>query len=253
MSIVVIAIDPLSIKKTIKRANAYGFDYDVTLSNEDYSIYVFLRLGVLFYNLTVTLFLSVILLFISFTLYQIKNLQVTMIELLNDDRLSGNQYKLYKNQVLKLMKQSYYPMQVLTLVAFINLIAGMFWIWYEHYAYITMQGYSYSDMVYYNFVVLPLLLKEIVFFFAILLNAASINSLNDKLLNSLASMCWKVFHDKDKYNLYSAMYIDSTQYPINFSLLTLKVKKRQIVFVLIGYLLYTLIFFMRIKSSVVSD
>jgi hypothetical protein len=133
MVLLVIVIDPIFMTR-----NVYNdFDDDdylkktgiPTYSNYAFSIFT----GNLFLNLSVTCYLTVMMLFTSLSLKQINHLLMYVIKMIDTNTLVTDHYMDAKDKIISLKNGSYLSVQLLTITAAINVIAFMFSIWFHSY------------------------------------------------------------------------------------------------------------------------
>jgi len=163
MILVVIIIVPIVMNKKYYD-NHFGIFYQNTNDKskfglQNYSMYVFnISMRFLFLALSITCYLTIVMMFISLTLQQIEVIQSEIIIMLEDDTLTCEQYMIAKNKIIYLRNESNLSTQVLTITAALNIITFMFMIWYNHYHY-NLNQYQHSTMILYDFFQLPALLK----------------------------------------------------------------------------------------------
>ena len=215
--------------------------------------YKFNNLSLLFYNYAVTCYLTLVMIFTSLTLRQVESIQGSMIIKI-DDSLSCEEYMIEKEKIKYLYTESYYSTQILTLVAFFNVLVFIFFIWCNRYELINMSAvwasYSYKDMVAYDFLFASYYFKEIVFFYYILFKVAAINDLNDILTERLANKCWQLGDKSSDVNQYMLMYQNSVTFRIIFKLGTLVVRKDKLLLTILGLITYSIGIFSHAKSSI---
>jgi len=164
MILLVIVIDPLSISKKTYDVNSGGVDddYRIKYGVQTYARYAFFQLTTnLFYNLSITCYLSIVMLFISLTLSQVKLMQNDTIISIDDDKLTCDQYMITKDKILYLQSESYLATQILTISAGINVLTFVFTVWLFHYNYKHYQNtlFTYKEMLFLDFDEVPYLLK----------------------------------------------------------------------------------------------
>jgi len=159
MALLVITIDPIGFTHKSYESYVSQFDDDflTKTGQQTYSLYVFSRFSILFLNLSVSAYLTVVMMFISLTFKQVTFIQESL--MLDSDKLSCNQYLEAKMLILQLKNASYYSTQFLTFTALVNIVAFMFFLWFNHKIFIS----SYPDMILYDVLLLPLLFKGIIF------------------------------------------------------------------------------------------
>jgi hypothetical protein len=158
MALLVITIDPF----TMTRSTYKEYDDDEYLTNtgqHTYPLFAFCQFtNNLFLNLSVTCYLTVMLLFTSLSLMQIKTIQQHMIEMIDTNTLITDDYMDAKDEIMSLKNGSYLSAQLLTITAGINVVAFLFFMWYNSYYHIS-GAYTYGDMILNDFVAFPYLLK----------------------------------------------------------------------------------------------
>jgi hypothetical protein len=164
MMLLVIIINPLIINPTKYEVKFLDKDDDSVkkrLGAQSYQLYAFRNTAFLFYNMAVTCYLSVTLLFFSLTTKQVELLQWEMIDVAQKRLLSMSTYRALKDKILYYQNESYYSTQVLTFTAGVNVIVLIFELWYNYYRFVTLsdQGYTVGDMLTVDFTQLPFLLK----------------------------------------------------------------------------------------------
>ena len=219
MVLLVILIPPIVISPSSYIADYAGYDdYKQAYGLETYHRFAFYNVSILFYNLAMTSYLSLIMLFASFQIKWIQNIQVDMITSLDfDDSLSIENYKDFKNNINKLLDGNRIfvrffrifgingldVIQFLTLTASFQVLVFLFWIYTHWYEYLQNKSSQYTReyMVKNMLLAVPYLLKgkitsviytyhhhhhhkfiENVFLFYVLLNAAAINE-NKQIFN----------------------------------------------------------------------
>ena len=218
--------------------------------------YKFNNFSLLFYNYAITCYLALVMIFTSLTLRQVQSIQSSMIIKINDSvsMLSCEEYMIEKEKIKYLYSESYYSTQILTLVAFFNVLVFIFFIWCNRYEFINKSAvwasYSYKDMVVYDFLFASYYFKEIVFFYYILFKVAAINDLNDILTESLANKCWQLGDKSSEVNKYMLMYQNSVTFRIIFKLGTLVVRKDKLLLTILGLITYSIGVFSHAKSSI---
>jgi len=156
--LLVIVIDPIYMTRSV-----YNYfdddDYNKKTGIQTYSLFAFnVFTGNLFLSLSVTCYLTVMMLFTSLSLMQIRHLQEYVINMIDTNTLITDHYMDMKDKIISLKDGSYLSVQFLTITAAINVIAFMFNIWYNSYQYFE-SFISYGDMLFYDFSLLPFLLK----------------------------------------------------------------------------------------------
>jgi hypothetical protein len=107
-----------------------------------------------------------------------------------------------------------------------------------------------------DLVILPYLLKEAVFFFYVLYKAASINSLDDKIKSSLVKRCDELTisgkesdHVQKHHLTYTSLSLNSIIFPIEFTLLGRRITRNDVVFSIIGTILYTISMIIKVNRT----
>jgi hypothetical protein len=157
MALLVITIDPFGMT----RGNYKEFDSDYLskTGQQTYPLYAFSSFtNPLFLNLSVTCYLTVMLLFTSLSLMQIKTIQQHMIEMIDTNTLITDDCMDAKDEIMSLKNGSYLSAQLLTITAGINVVAFLFTMWYNSYNHIS-GAYTYGEMIFYDFRAFPYLLK----------------------------------------------------------------------------------------------
>jgi len=226
MVLIVITIDPSVINESGYEAYINASSTNTSLDT-NYRLYCFNFVTNMIYNLAATLYLSVVVLFTIISLKQVQSLQHDMIHSLDQEVLSTEQYSTIKEKIILLQKESYYSTQVITLVAGFDIIIEMFELWINYYNYqnYSDEGFTYGEMLRYDFRTLPFYLKDILFFFYVLWFAASINSVHDQFRATISTKCWKYRDNQKLFQQYSAMYFDCLEYPVVFRLGPFKVRE----------------------------
>ena len=95
-----------------------------------YSVYVFQQVICdIFYDLAVTCYLTVVMLFTSLTLKQVEIIQQDMIISADEHKINCKQYLLAKEKICYLQKESFWSTQILTFTSGLNVLSLMFQIW----------------------------------------------------------------------------------------------------------------------------
>jgi len=177
MVLLIAAIDPISMTRSWYESE-FVDHYDDGHLNEygeqTYPLFVFNRFTVnIFFNLSVTCYLSVVLLFTSVTMKLICICQGNVIQIVNaKSSFELDKYMAVKQRITSLKNGTYFSSQLLTFTASINLITFIFVLWFNHYVFIktassnsidddSSSAYSvdYSAMLTHDFIQLPYLLK----------------------------------------------------------------------------------------------
>jgi hypothetical protein len=224
----VIAVDPLSI-----REDYYLTSYTTTKSlyaYPTYPIYQFYVITSLFYNLAVTTYLTVTMFFLSLALSQIQALQTKIIDAVKADTISLSSYFKAKSIVKNLHEGTHEVMEKLALAAFINKLTWLFVVWLYQYEASVDPDFTAADMFLSDLLLGPYLLKEIGFFFYIVLKAAVQNTLQAELVkaavtkhNDLIGIDLEqkdVLEDLKHRDIYKTIYMDSMRYVNKYTILT---------------------------------
>jgi hypothetical protein len=94
MALLVIIINPININRT-----SYDAYYHLQLVERTYSLFAFQQATLLFFNLAITCYLTVILIFISLVLSQVTSLQEDIINAVDANTLTCNEYSMKKNEI----------------------------------------------------------------------------------------------------------------------------------------------------------
>ena len=152
--LLIAAIDPVSMTSSWYESE-FVDHYDDGHLNEygeqSYSLFVFNRFTVnIFFSLSVTCYLSVVLLFKSFSMKLICTMQADAMKIINTDKFELDKYLAVKQKIISLKNGTYFSSQLLTFTAAINVITFMFLLWLNHHKYIkATNGNSYDDDNYY--------------------------------------------------------------------------------------------------------
>jgi len=239
MALLVIAIDPISMTRSWYETelvdNLDDGDLD-EFGEETYSLFVFNRFTtILFFNLSITCYLSVILLFTSLTMMHINAIQEEVVSIVSasSSNFELDKYLEAKTKITSLKNGSYFSTQLLTFTAAINIICFMFQLWFYHYSFNMTRTdnnddyvarLNYSEVLVVDFYLLPYLLKgsnipatiiitiitvivnismtiittiEVLFFFYTLYRASAINTLHDKIVDIANDKYWEI---SQRYN-----------------------------------------------------
>jgi len=162
MALLVVTIDPFFMTKSIYPdiISSNNDDYNMKLGLRNYSAFVFNGFTTnLFLNLSVTCYLTVMLFLTSITLKQINTLQENIITMIQSNTLKSNKYIEIKEKIITLKNGSYFSTQLLTFTAGINIVCFMYQIWVSSYNYRINKSIGYKEMIFFDFTLLPLLLK----------------------------------------------------------------------------------------------
>ena len=110
MALLVITINPINI-------NIISYDafYDTQFILRTYSLFVFQQVTLMVFNLAITCYLTVALIFISLVLYQVKSLQEDVINAIDSNALTCNQYAQKKAEIIHLQTESNLSLQIVTI------------------------------------------------------------------------------------------------------------------------------------------
>ena len=176
MTILVIAINPISMTRSWYETEVFtNNNYDdgelSEFGDQTYSLYVFRRFTYsLFFNITVTCYLSVMLLFTTLTMMHINAIQKEVMTIVStvSNSFELSRYLEAKGKIVSLKNGSYFSIQLLAFTAAVNVIAFLFQLWYLHYSVIKSVSGSNDDdayvnnyigMIIYDLSLLPFLLK----------------------------------------------------------------------------------------------
>ena len=162
MTLLIIIINPLDISHSKYESSFVGKEnLKKTFGEPTYSLFVLSHVSILIFNMAITCYLSVVMLFMSLTINSIILKQQSIIDSVEENRLSPALYMLQKEKIMGLQNESYYSSQLMTLSACLNVFLFLFRLWYFHYQYSTYsnQGYTYETMIIDYFKLLPFLLK----------------------------------------------------------------------------------------------
>lgn len=235
--------------------------HDDTIRNKSeyltYSLFVFGTVSnYIFLNVCEIGYTAIAVLVFSLKLEQIQLLQQTIISSIEQNTLTAENYYQDKDHIQHLQTSTYFSIQVLTIVAGINWIGIMVSFLSFHILYTLDIGYSYNDMILDDLVILPYLLKEAVFFFYVLYKAASINSLDDKIKSSLVKRCDELAisgkesdHVQKQHLTLTSLSLNSIIFPIEFTLLGRRITRNDVVFSIIGTILYTISMIIKVNRT----
>ena len=243
MSLLVVICNPINMSISIYEK---GYHDD----EPHYSEFLFQQITLLFFNLATTCFLTVLMFFTSISLKHIKVFQEDVIAAIDGDMLTCSKYISIKEKIVDVRSEFYLLIQILMITAGVNIIAFVMeaTVYYNYY---TEIGYTYKDLIRSLVHMIPYLLKEIVFFFYILLIVASVNTNSNNLLYKLNTKCWKL-KKEDKsviLNDYVVMHLDAQSYPIEFKLGPIEVRRERILLTLATLVAYSLYILIRIRKA----
>ena len=128
MALIVVIIDPFSVPIN-RRNKKYNVMDDIVLKYPN-PVFTFYELTTnLYFDLAVTSYLTISMLFISLTIKQVSSIQTDVLNAMNDNKLSCDLYMTAKKKIKYLLSESFYSIQLLTIVAGINVLIFMFYIW----------------------------------------------------------------------------------------------------------------------------
>jgi hypothetical protein len=142
-------------------------------------------------------------------------------------------------------------MQIVMISGGINIITFVMEVGFYHSDF--LNGVSnYRDMILADFHMVPYLLKEIVFFYYVLLRIASVNSLYDSLIQKINAKCWqlKMSENKDIISDYVFLHVDASSLPIVFKLGSIEVRQNRVLITLLGFCLYCMSILMKFRRAV---
>ena len=166
MLLLAVTVDPFFMTyKHYKNFTAHydDDDYLKKTGQQNYPLFVFnCFTTILFQNLLVTSYLTVMLFFVSVSINQIKSLQVYIINMIDTNTLVTDNYTDAKNRIISLKNGSYLSTQILFITATINLVCFMFLVRLNRYNYTHSTDdnpFTYKEMIFNDFSNLPYLLK----------------------------------------------------------------------------------------------
>jgi len=128
MALIVVIIDPFSVP--INRRNSEGTVPDDIVVKYPNSVFTFYELTTnLFFDLAITSYLTISMLFISLTIKQVISIQTDVLNAMDDNKLLCDQYMTAKEKIKYFLSESFYSIQLLTIVAGINVVISMFYIY----------------------------------------------------------------------------------------------------------------------------
>jgi len=234
MILLVVICNPLNMSRSIYNA---GYK-DVNFSS--YSAFLFQQVALLFFNLATTCYLTVVMFFTSITIKQIKLIQNDIITSIDNDSLTCNKYVLLKEKIIDLKKEFYLLVQILTIIAGVNIIAFVIQVGGYYYYYYTVVAHSYKDMILADVHTIPYIFKEIVFFYYILLLVGTVNTNNDDIVYKLNTKCWQLKKEDKGIILsdYVLMHLDAQSYPTVLKLVSIEVRRGRVLLTLATLVLY---------------
>ena len=247
MTSVVIAINPININIT-----AYDAYYYSVIILRTYSLFSFQQVTLMFFNIAITCYLTVALVFTSLVLNQVKSLQQDVINAVDANKLTCNEYAVKKAEIILLHTQSNVSIQIVTIFAGINIITFIMEISYYYNDFVNNVS-TYSDMILADLHMTPYLLKEVVFFYYVLLKIADISTLNYQLIEKINTKCWqlKISENKDIINDYMFLHVDASQLPILFKLGgEVEVRQNQVLLTLVGFIFYCMSILIKVQKAV---
>ena len=165
MALCVLVIDPFEVY-TIQEYEAGYVDYDdgylIKTGLNTYPSYVFCILTTGFaLNFLITCYLTLIMMFLSLFLKQVQLSQRSLISAVENNDLTLSMYRKERDKIDEFQSSSNFATKLLFLTSAINLVALIFFLWFNHYLFINdnEQVSSYGDMVVQDFALLPFYLK----------------------------------------------------------------------------------------------
>lgn len=232
MSLLVITINPLNISREI-----YEYNYSYIKS---YSEFAFQQSTLMIFNLATTCYLTVSMFFVSVTLKQIKVLQEEIITSADNDSLTWNMYIFAKERMNDLKKEFFSLIQLLTVIAGVSIISFLMRVATYYYELQTGDG-NYNDMILSDLHMIPYELKDIIFFYYILLNVSSVNTFNDSLIEKLNLKCCQLKkQNKSTLNDYVLMLLETLSNHIVLNLGPIKVRRNRVLITLVAIVAYCL-------------
>jgi hypothetical protein len=222
-----------------------------------YPLFVFGSLTIDFFlNVAEIFYTAVALMVFSLQLEQVQAVQQSILNDIDHQTMTADCYYQSKERIKSLQTSSYFAIQLLTIVAGLNWIGILLGMLSFHTLYITMreEGYSYRDMINDDLLILPFLLKEALFFFYVLYKATSINTLDDKIKHALVQRCDAYANsgcviDLQQQLLYTSLSLNAITFPSEFKLLGRRVTRGDIVFSIIGTVLYTITMVIKVNNA----
>jgi hypothetical protein len=157
------------------------------------------------------------------------------------------------DKIHSLINSSYYSTQLISISAAVNVLGWVYQLWFNYYV---SKFANASVMIVNDIFLSPFLLKEIVFFFYILLQSSYINELHSKFVQILGRKSIILManpnnninmDDLVSQSIYSSLFIHTTLYPIKFEILGIIIKRNRIIFGLIGLIVYSCYIFFMVK------
>ena len=235
MSMCVIIIQSSGLSPHIYESNFDTYDDEdlEDLGVQTFSLYVLHEFFVLFYNFAVTCLLSVVMIFTSLTLHEIKSRQEKILEKVKDNTITAVLYFEEKKKISTLHEDLDWTLQIVTFTAGLNAFVFVLMVWYWEYYYgITSYSFQKRDAIFFDFKLAPFLLKEIIFFFYLLYTVASIN-INQDNMSEIVKIKYYAEQTRDTVRI----HIDCFQSPTHISLLFITVRKQTFLFTLFGVLI----------------
>jgi hypothetical protein len=215
-----------------------------------YTEFAFQQSTLLIFNLAITCYLTVVMFFISLALQQIKYLQQDIINAIDNDKLTCSMYISAKEKINDLQIEFFLLIQVLTIIAGINIIAFLIRVGKYHHLLYDNDG-DYSDMILSDLHMIPYILKEIIFFYYILLLVSSTNTLYDILVNKLNIKCWQLKKQSNDniLNDFVLMHLDALANPIVLCIGPLAVRRKRVLVTLSTLVLYCIYILLHFKPA----
>lgn len=165
MSLCVLVIDPFEVY-TPSQYEAGYVDYDdgylIKTGLNTYPSYVFCILTTGFaLNFLITCYLTLIICFLSLFLKQVQLSQRNLISAVENNDLTLSMYRKERDKIDEFQSSSNFATKLLFLTSAINLVALIFFLWFNHYLFLSgnNQVSSYGSMVILDFALLPFYLK----------------------------------------------------------------------------------------------
>ena len=167
MALCVVVIDPFEVYTPTEYQAGY-VDYDdgylIKTGLNTYPSYVFCILTTGFaLNFLITCYLTLIMMFLSLFLKQVQLSQRNLISAVENNNLTLTMYRKERDKIDEFQSSSNFATKLLFLTSAINLVALIFFLWFNHYLFINdnEQVSSYGSMVVEDFALLPFYLKGI--------------------------------------------------------------------------------------------
>lgn len=222
-----------------------------------YSLYALSSVTMfLFLNISEILFTAIALLVFSLQLEQIQTVQQSILNSIDQELMTADYYYQSKERIKSLVASSFFAIQLLTCVAGLNWIGMLIGMLSLHTMYVSnaLIGYTYNDMIKDDFVILPYLLKEALFFFYVLYKATSINTLDDKIKRALVKSCdtYAVSSndiDHQQHRMYTSLSLNAIMFPTEFKLLGRRVTRNDIAVSVVGSVIYSISMIIKVDNT----